>query len=510
MTAPVVATLLLLLAISPSVAETIPSEVTWAYRCDAPPANWFAADYQDADWQRGQGGFGTKGTPNSRVGTVWESNDIYLRREFELKEIPQRPALLIHHDEDAEVFLNGQLAAKLNRYSTKYEVVPLTDDAAKLLTTGKNLLAIHCHQTTGGQFIDAYVIDADKIPELPALPEPTTPYRSNLITRWGEAITPENAWREYPRPQMVRSNWQNLNGQWDYAVASQAAPQPTNWDGKILVPFCLESHLSGVQRLLRTTEALWYHRTIIVDSTQAVRTLLHFEAVDYRCTIWVNGQQVGTHVGGNLPFSFDITDSVRAGQNEIVVRVEDRTGGAQLRGKQTLDPSGIWYTRVSGIWQTVWLEQVPVRYINEIDVASDINAGSITVTPTLGGSEVNNVNSQFKVVVRDHGQVVAEGTAHDAVTLKIPNAKLWSPASPQLYDLEISLLDTTGQPIDSVTSYAAIRAVGKAKDVDGNLRMTLNGQPVFHLGPLDQGWWPDGLLTPPSDAAIQFELQWLK
>ena len=177
-----------------------------------------------------------------------------------------------------------------------------------------------------------------------------------LVTRWGRQVTPENVWWEHPRPLMVRSQWQHLNGLWDYAITGKDHPQPTHWKGTILVPFCLESALSGVKGELAESEALWYHRTFSQTKRPGMRTLLHFEAVDYQATVWVNGVTVGSHVGGHLPFHFDITDAVKNGDNTLVVRVYDPTSDPfQLKGKQTLNPRGIWYTAVSGIWQTVWL-----------------------------------------------------------------------------------------------------------------------------------------------------------
>ena len=330
------------------------------------------------------------------------------------------------------------------------------------------------------------------------------PFLSELITEWGEKVTADNAWRVYPRPQMRRDNWTCLNGNWDYAVTPiEQKTVPTNWNGKILVPFSLESKLGGVQRMLDVTEALWYHRSFVAKKS-TLRVKLNFEAVDYRCEVFVNGKSVGINVGGNLPFGFDVTDALRDGENDLVVRVEDATEEYQLRGKQKIEPKGIWYTQVSGIWQTVWLEEVPALHFQDLRIATDAQAGTIRVAPIVSGSR------QIKVEARDGETVVAQGTGSEAVLLTVPNAKLWSPASPHLYDLKISLLDNAGTVVDTVTSYAGIRSVGKAKDAAGHWRFTLNGKPIFHWGPLDQGWWPDGLLTPPSENAMLFDIEWLK
>ena len=236
------------------------------------------------------------------------------------------------------------------------------------------------------------------------------------------------------------------------------------------------------------------------------QTFLRFEKVASASFVWVNGQEVGSHVGGNLPFQFDITAALHAAPNSLTVRVEDATGGAQLRGKQTLTPKGIFYTRNSGIWQTVWLEQVPERWITKLAITTDITTGEISIKPTLAGTPVSG--ERLRAVVSDGGKPVAEAAGE--LVLKVPQPKLWSPASPHLYDLKITLGDAAGKTIDQVSSYTGLRKVGRERDKDGNYRFTLNDKPIFHWGPLDQGWWPDGLLTPPSDAAMVYDIQWLK
>lgn len=336
-----------------------------------------------------------------------------------------------------------------------------------------------------------------------------TPYKTELITRWGREVTPENAWTEYPRPQMARESWKNLNGLWDYAITplAQKTP-PEQWAGKILVPFALESRLGGVQRLLQPEEALWYRRSVAIAVPAGQRTLLNFEAVDYRCEVWLNGVSVGGHQGGNTPFSLDVTQAVREGNNEIIVRVEDETEAWQLRGKQVLKPHGIWYTRVSGIWQTVWLEHVSATYIEDLTLNTNAETGSVQVAANINGAkDISNL----RVTVKDGGAAVAtaQGSA-SGLTIHLHAPKLWSPDSPHLYDLEIELIDSAGNSVDRVSSYAGIRTVGKIRDAEGHLRFTLNGDVIFHWGPLDQGWWPDGLLTPPSDAAMRYDIEYLK
>lgn len=480
----------------------------WLYTTQKPADGWQREGFDDSKWKQGYGGFGERTTPGSRIATEWKTKNIWLRQTVELKKLPKRPALYVYHDEDAVVFINGAQVATFKGYITKYAVAPLDEKGLEALRAGANLVAVHCRQTTGGQAIDVHIIDADDVPKLPAAKGATEPFTSELITKWGSAVTPANAWREYPRPNMVRKDaqgepaWLNLNGEWDYVIVTGDAEQPTKWQGKILVPFAVESKLSGVQKLLNPEQALWYRRSFEWSKSADKRALLNFEAVDYACKVWLNGREIGGHVGGNVPFQFDATEAIESGANELVLRVEDATGGTQLRGKQRLDPHGIWYTRVSGIWQTVWLEEVPTVWIERLKIQSrkDGRVDLIAFPAGLG-----SVPMKWEVVASLNGREVArvEETA-PSMSLQIPNAKLWSPDSPTLYDLEIRLND------DVVHSYVGVREVGRTRDADGHLRFTLNGKPIFHWGPLDQGWWPDGLLTPPSDEGMRWDIEWLK
>ncbi|QEG00466.1 Beta-galactosidase [Stieleria maiorica] len=495
----------ILLALFPSVSLGQEVVDQWRYTLEQPAEGWHQADFDDAGWTAGFGGFGTRDTPGSRVGTTWATNNIWLRKSFPLTSIPDKPALLVHHDEDAQIYINGLKVADLKQYTTEYIVVPIAPDKDSTLQTGDNVMAVHCKQTGGGQFIDVHLVDADNIPELPRPKRSTTPFKSHLITKWGEAVTAENAWTEYPRPLLQRDNWTNLNGHWDYAITPiDSKDTPSQFDGKILVPYCLESKLGGVQRLLDASEVLWYRRSFDAKKSDDKRLVLNFEAVDYRCQVLVNGISVGSHTGGNTPFSFDVTDAIKDGKNDLVVRVEDATEEYQLRGKQVLDARGIWYTQVSGIWQTVWMEEVPASHISDLKITTSAERGTITVEPKTKGA------GGVMVVVKDGDSIVARRRGGDKVELDIADAKLWSPADPHLYDIEVSLLGGDDRPLDTVRSYAGIRSVGKVKDADGHWRFTLNGETVFHWGPLDQGWWPDGLLTPPSDEAMLFDIQWLK
>ncbi|MCA9249283.1 MAG: glycoside hydrolase family 2, partial [Planctomycetales bacterium] len=281
---------------------------TWRYTLRKPAASWMRVDFDAAAWQEGPGGFGTPGTPGARIGTQWSTNAIWLRKSFELAAVPHKPALLIHHDEDTEVFLNGQSVAKFQGYITEYKLAPLKPEHIAALHAGKNVLAVHCRQTGGGQFIDVHVVDADNPPKLPPPKRNTSPFKSDLITSWGAEVTADNAWTEYPRPQLERGGWTNLNGLWEYAITPiERQQKPEQWQGKILVPYALESKLGGVQRLLDQDEALWYRRTMELQPRADHRTQLNFEAVDYRCAVFVNDRAVGSHQGGHTPFSFDVT-----------------------------------------------------------------------------------------------------------------------------------------------------------------------------------------------------------
>ena len=325
-----------------------------------------------------------------------------------------------------------------------------------------------------------------------------------MRTRWAEKVSPETAWQEYPRPQMRRDHWTNLNGLWKYAVVPKEVEKVDSWDGEILVPFAIEAPLSGVERRFTPEDSLWYERSIEITKQEAKRYLLNFEAVDYESTVWVNAKQAGHHVGGNLPFSFDITEHLQNGENTIKLRVTDATDSAyQLHGKQRLNPKGIWYTPVSGIWQTVWMEEVPKDRIERVAVTTTAS-GEINVRVEVANKPIREVP---EFTIRLDGKEITAPSAYSSDSgfgTTIPDPKLWSPDSPTLYDLEIRFGD------DVVHSYFGIRETGIEKDADGNLRFTLNGKPIFHWGTLDQGWWPEGLLTPPSDEAMRSDIEFLK
>ncbi len=333
---------------------------------------------------------------------------------------------------------------------------------------------------------------------------------ANMMTEWGEQVTPENAWREYPRPQMKREQWASLNGLWDYAIEQRAATEPENFDGKILVPFAVESALSGVQRSVTPDERIWYRRTFQVPGDwKGKSVLLHFDAVDWEAEVWLNGKKLGKHRGGSVPFHFDISKFVKKDEQELVVSVWDPTDtGTQPRGKQVLDPKGIWYTPVTGIWQSVWLEPVDKAYIADLVPEPDIDKGIVVLKNTVNGV---TGKEKLQVKVLDGGKTIAEVTTapNQPVSLDIPDARLWSPADPHRYQLDVRIVKGD-RVLDRVDSYFAMRKISKGKDHLGYERLLLNNEPLFQYGPLDQGWWPGGLLTPPSEEAMLYDMEVLK
>ena len=308
---------------------------------------------------------------------------------------------------------------------------------------------------------------------------------------------------EYPRPQLVRDNWLNLNGTWQYAFSGFGAT-PERYAGDILVPYSPEAPKSGVGRQLKPGEYLHYRRTFTPPEGEG-RLLLHFGAVDYLCYVSVNDVSVGTHRGGYLPFTLDITDAVTPGENTLCVTVQDPSDtGHQARGKQKLQRGGMYYTAQSGIWQTVWMERVPAQHITRLQITPDLANSRVTVKPVL--AENTPCPGAF-ISIRAGKATVAITTfdAAEGVTLSIPNMRLWSPEDPFLYDVTITL--PSG---DKVSSYFAMREFGTARDPKGHLRFTLNGEPYFLNGLLDQGYWPEGLYTPPSDEAMVYDIKTMK
>ena len=360
--------------------------------------------------------------------------------------------------------------------------------------------------------------------------EEWAPVRGHIMTPFAKDVSPENAWPEHPRPQMVRKEWRSLNGLWDYrvedlparafppvkglapvATMTDATP-PGDWDGRILVPFAIDAPLSGVMKVLRPTQRLWYRRRLeLPASWRGRRVLLHFEAVDWEASVYVNGKRLGQHRGGYDPFTLDATDALKAGANELVVAAWDPTERqAQAIGKQIMPENrkGFRYQPTGGIWQSVWMEAVPAVSIRRLKTVPDVDSGCVRVTVTARG-EAKGCRVALQAL--DGEKVVAEaaGRVGEPIALKLPSPKLWSPDEPFLYGLRASLTAGGGVP-DRVESYFGLRKISLAKDGAGVVRICLNDKPIFQFGPLDQGYWPDGILTPPSDAAARFDVAFLK
>lgn len=334
------------------------------------------------------------------------------------------------------------------------------------------------------------------------------PVEGRISTQWSEQVNPDNVLPEYPRPIMERTEWKNLNGLWDYAIIEKGKHTPSVFDGKILVPFAVESSLSGVSKTVGAEKELVYRRSFDVPSSwKGKRVLLHFGAVDWKTDVWVNDVKVGSHTGGFTPFSFDITEALQGKNNTLLVKVWDPTDkGYQPRGKQVSRPEGIWYTPVTGIWQTVWLEPVSESYIQDLRITPDIDNSLLSLKALVKDATSKDL---VEVKVFDGQQLVAQGKSinGECVQVAMPeNAKLWSPESPFLYTLKVSLKQN-GKLVDEVSSYAAMRKYSSKRDANGIVRLELNNKPLFQFGPLDQGWWPDGLYTAPTDEALLYDIQ---
>jgi len=337
-----------------------------------------------------------------------------------------------------------------------------------------------------------------------------SPAGDRIKSKWAEEVGPDNVWKEYPRPQFQRDRWMNLNGLWDYALLGKSSPQPKKYQGNILVPFCIESSLSGVGKTMLPEERLWYRRTFSVPSGwKGLKVILNFEAVDWSAVVWVNGSHVGAHKGAYDRFSFDITPFLKEkGSQEIVVAVDDPSStGEQARGKQQMPQQGIWYTPVSGIWQTVWLEAVNQEAsLSEARITPCVDHGKVSVIPILLDPEKDGYSVDISVF---DGDIEVGGTtvpANHKAEIALSDPRLWSPDDPFLYDVKLVLKDPAGEILDEVDSYFGMRKIS-VQPKEGIMVLHLNNKPLFHYGPLDQGWWPDGLHTPPSDAAMRYDIE---
>jgi hypothetical protein len=337
------------------------------------------------------------------------------------------------------------------------------------------------------------------------------PAKGPLFTRFAADVSPEKVHPEYPRPQMVRSQWRSLNGLWDLQVTGKDEKRPERYAEQILVPFPIESALSGVGRRVKPGERLWYRRTFDVPAEwKGQRVLLHFGAVDWESVVFLNSKEIASHRGGYDPFTIDLTEHLKPeGQQTLMVAVRDATtDGKQPVGKQALKPEGIWYTPTSGIWQTVWIEAVAQTYIERFRVVPDLEAKGVRIRVTAAGT---GKEPAVSVVALAEGKAVAEagGKVGEELTLAIAEPRPWTPETPFLYDLKLVLTDEKGNK-DEVGSYFAIRKISVGPDEKGTTRILLNNKSVFQLGPLDQGFWPDGLYTPPTDEAMRFDIETMK
>jgi beta-galactosidase/beta-glucuronidase len=332
------------------------------------------------------------------------------------------------------------------------------------------------------------------------------PAGNKIKTIWAEELDVQNILQEYPRPLMQRTDWKNLNGLWDYAIVEKGIAAPEKYDGKILVPFAVESSLSGVMKEVGDEKELWYKTDFEVPpSWDKKDVLLHFGAVDWRADVWINDIKIGSHEGGYTPFYFNVTPFLTKGVQKLTIKVWDPTNdGPQPRGKQVSKPEGIWYTPVTGIWQTVWLEPVAQKSIANLKMVPNIDEGILTVSADVNGAKYGDI---IEVIAYDGSSMITTSKAAvgEDMVLSIPSAKLWSPESPFLYDLDVKLIGDAGVR-DKVKSYFGMRKISMKKDDYGIVRMQLNNKDYFQFGPLDQGWWPDGLYTAPTDEALKYDI----
>lgn len=334
------------------------------------------------------------------------------------------------------------------------------------------------------------------------------PAGDKIKTTWAEKIDVNNVLPEYPRPIMERSEWMNLNGLWEYSILKAGMTEPGKYDGQILVPFAVESSLSGVMKTVGEENELWYKRTFAIPAKWKGKNVrLNFGAVDWKAEVWLNDVKIGSHTGGYTPFSFDITPFLsKSATQKLVVKVWDGTDkGYQPRGKQVSNPKGIWYTSVTGIWQSVWIEPVAAKYIEKIQTVPNIDKGTVAVSVNPKNASYGDV---VEVKIFDGAKEItsAKAVACEKLEISVPDAKWWSPESPFLYTMKVNLI-CNGLVTDQIDSYFAMRKVSTKRDANGIMRLELNNKPCFQFGPLDQGWWPDGLYTAPTDEALKYDLQ---
>lgn len=328
---------------------------------------------------------------------------------------------------------------------------------------------------------------------------------STLKTRWTDSIDFDCPLSEYPRPQLVRNDWQCLNGKFDFTITGKTDDIPENFDSEIIVPFAPETLLSGVEKTIEPDNYIWYRKKFTLgECFSGKRTILHFEAVDWRCTVFINGKAVGGHQGGYIPFSFDITEHLIDGENELIVCAFDPTEtGWQDRGKQVRKSTGFWYTATSGIWQTVWLEPVSEVYVKNVKITPNIDSSSVRVQTDFDSES----DAQIRAIIKKDDEIVFAGKIERDEEIKLRDVELWSPESPFLYDIVIALCDSEENIIDAVSSYFGMRKFSIGYDDKAVPRLFLNNRPYFQTGLLDQGYWPDGGMTPPCDEAMIFDIK---
>jgi beta-galactosidase/beta-glucuronidase len=339
------------------------------------------------------------------------------------------------------------------------------------------------------------------------------PAGNTIMTKWAAEVNPAAPWPEYPRPQMTRSEWKNLNGLWNYAITEKNSDKPEHWQGKILVPYPVESALSGVKKRMTDSLALWYETSFSVPAGwKGKQLMLNFEASDWETTVWVDGEIAGIHRGGYDPFRINITDLLASKKNHrLTVKVWDPSDkGKQPHGKQVSKPGGIWYTSTTGIWQTVWLEPLPEISIADLIIVPDIDRKKLYVTVKENPAEIDT-SLKAEVILNAQQKEVAKayGSTNKTITLNITDPILWSPENPFLYDLNIQLLKDN-EVIDEVSSYAGMRKISIGRTEDGFTRILLNNKFVWQSGTLDQGFWPDGIYTPPTEEAMKYDIEALK
>ena len=338
------------------------------------------------------------------------------------------------------------------------------------------------------------------------------PAGNKIKTKWGKNLDPKKVWQEYPRPQLERKQWLNLNGIWSYSITDVNSQKPDNFDGEILVPFSIESSLSGVMKSLNEKQILWYYKEFeIPDNWKDKNIIIHFNAVDWICELYINDNKIGEHSGGYSEFSFDITKNIKEGKNKILLRVFDPSDkGYQAVGKQTLNPNVIWYTSISGIWQTVWLEPVNEIYIQKLEINNDYDKKEIKINVKLNLDE--KLPLEVSLLFKDDELMKLKGFSNSEIVFNIPDKHFhpWSPNEPNIYSFNINIFDNNQKIIDSIVSYTTLRKVEQKKDKNGIYRIYLNNKPLFNMGTLDQGYWPDGLYTPPSEEAMIYDINKLK